>query len=110
MKQLAVLICAMTTARAITIGTAIAECKTVARKFSNTCSGAPDTAATWASFTGSAITCTQRKCPDGVAGTACTWSRKLCVTCYTSGSDVMMRIQTNGLPDHCFSSPYPVTS
>jgi hypothetical protein len=48
-------------------------------------------------------------CPDSSTGTGltttatCTWTRRLCVSCYQTGSDVYMRVQTNGLPNHCYS-------
>lgn len=46
--------------------------------------------------------------PDSATATdsttsSSTWSRKLCVSCYQTGSDVYMRVQTNGLPNHCYS-------
>ena len=85
----------------------IADCKTVANKFMNTCTGAPTTAVTdWDSFTGATVTCSQTSCPTGY-GTApnCSWTRKLCVTCSTVSSVVYMRIQTNTLPAHCYSTP-----
>lgn len=103
------------TTKTVTIGSTLAECKAVASMFKNTCSEAPDAAASWTSFTGSSVgPCTQNTCPDSsVAGTptqSCSWTRKLCVSCYQSGSDVYIRVQTNGLPDHCYSTPATVYS
>lgn len=39
----------------ITIGSTLADCKKIASQFKNTCSGAPDTAADWSSFTGATV-------------------------------------------------------
>ena len=96
----------------------LADCKTVAAKFSNTCAGTPDTAASFSgTFAGSTVTCTGiTTCPTGgttsTSGgvTTCTWTRKLCVTCSTSNSKVYMRVQTNSLPAHCFETPNTVNS
>lgn len=39
----------------------------------------------------------------------CSWTRKLCVTCYKDSGYVMMRVQTNSVPDHCYyASSAPV--
>lgn len=96
-------------ANLITIGTDLAQCYVVAAQFSNTCTST-SVAPTWAALPSATVTCTQRKCPDSATGTSCTWTRQLCVTCYQTGSVVYMRVQTNGMPDHCFYSPYPVKS
>jgi hypothetical protein len=93
--------------RATSYGQSLEDCETVAAQFSNTCSGTPSTAATWDStFSSETVTCSQTTCPTGY-GTApsCSWERKLCVTCSESSSKVYMRIQSNGLPDHCYSTP-----
>ncbi len=47
------------------------------------------------------------KCPvNGGTPGNCLWYRKLCVTCFSdSTGGVFMRIQTNGLPDHCLPIP-----
>lgn len=34
----------------------------------------------------------------------CTWQRKLCVTCTETRSQVYIRVQTNGMPMHCYVS------
>ena len=39
----------------ITIGSTITDCKKIASQFKNTCSGAPDTAADWPSFSGATV-------------------------------------------------------
>jgi len=99
----------------ITIGSTLTECKAIASKFKNTCTEAPDSAASWTDFTGETVgSCTQETCPDSAtAGSptqSCSWTRKLCVSCYESGSDVYIRVQTNGLPDHCYTTPSTVYS
>ena len=49
----------------ITIGSTLTNCKNIASQFKNTCSGAPDTPADWASFTGATVPpCSQQTCPD----------------------------------------------
>jgi hypothetical protein len=100
--------------KTVTIGSTLAECKAIASKFKNTCSEAPDSSASWSDFDSETISCTQSTCPDSTtAGSptqSCSWSRKLCVSCYESGSDVYIQVQTNGLPDHCYSTPNTVYS
>ena len=48
-------------------------------------------------------------CPTNgeIQGTECVFERKLCVTCSEEeGSDrVRIRVQTDGLPSHCFNTP-----
>jgi len=56
------------------------------------------------------VTCKTTKCPTGTGFSgneaACSWTRKLCVTCLTGAdSKVKVRVQTNNLPNHCFNSP-----
>ena len=54
------------------------------------------------------VTCTgQQACPTTVGGTApnCAWPRKLCVSCLEESNKVYIRIQSNGLPDHCYGGP-----
>jgi len=34
----------------------------------------------------------------------CTWTRKLCVSCDDSSGTTMIKVQSNGLPNHCFSA------
>jgi hypothetical protein len=49
-------------------------------------------------------------CPIGGTGTApnCQWKRKLCVTCSSENGETYMRIQSNGLPDHCVPGKQPM--
>lgn len=85
----------------------LADCKTVAKLFWNTCTQAPDSAATWfTNFAVSYVSCTYMdSCPAGYGSAYnCKWPRKLCVSCTTNSTDsnnVYMRIQTNTLPSHC---------
>ena len=50
------------------------------------------------------------RCPNG-SGTEsfdesspCSWTRKLCVSCFEQGGVVKVKVQTNGLPNHCINS------
>lgn len=97
----------------LSYGQTLADCKSVASLFRNTCSGAPSTAADWNSFTGSSVSCSgMASCPTGGTGTApnCQWTRKLCVTCTETSSKVYMRVQTNSLFDHCYNVAQTVNS
>ena len=38
------------------------------------------------------------------SGSPCTWTRKLCVTCSERNNKVYIKVQTNGLPNHCINS------
>jgi hypothetical protein len=88
----------------VAIGKTLASCKLIASQFKNTCAQSPDAAADWTSsslFTGSTISCSNMLasgCPDSVTATGlsttttCTWSRKLCVSCYESLNIVYMRV------------------
>ena len=64
-----------------------------------------------ADHAGAQMSCTgDIRCP-GASGSAtytasnpCTFTRKLCVTCYESAGVVKVKVQSNGLPSHCFTS------
>jgi hypothetical protein len=49
-------------------------------------------------------------CPDSGKGPNCSWKRKLCVTCSTSGGSTYIRVQTNSMPDHCYGGGPPVVT
>eukprot|EP01062_Namystynia_karyoxenos_P081500 TRINITY_DN8978_c0_g2_i1.p1 TRINITY_DN8978_c0_g2~~TRINITY_DN8978_c0_g2_i1.p1 ORF type:complete len:1061 (+),score=245.94 TRINITY_DN8978_c0_g2_i1:84-3185(+) len=104
----AVLLCSFGAARAATLpsGT-LAECKAIASLFRNTCSSAPDSpASSVGAMTSSPVSCDNvGMCAGTTSGSTCTWQRKLCVSCSESGGTVRIRVQTNGLPDHCYTSP-----
>ena len=76
----------------------LADCETVAKLFWNTCTQAPTAAATWfTNFATSYVSCTyMSSCPGGYGKPyACSWPRKLCVSCFTNSTDsdnVYMRI------------------
>ncbi|CDW76269.1 UNKNOWN [Stylonychia lemnae] len=85
-------------------GGTVFGCYETALAFKNTCNGAPYYAEDWNTFVTRDVTCNQMQiCPVGSTGTApnCTWKRKLCVTCSQQDGQLFMRIQSNGLPDHC---------
>uniref|UniRef100_A0A7S1G3J0 YHYH domain-containing protein n=1 Tax=Bicosoecida sp. CB-2014 TaxID=1486930 RepID=A0A7S1G3J0_9STRA len=87
------------------------RCWTLAAQFRNTCPGAPVSAAvSVADMTGTQVTCSGvGECPvGGVVGDdgSCSWWRRLCVTCRDDAGTVRVRVQSNGLPDHCFGSPH----
>ena len=88
----------------------LADCKKFAKLFSNTCSD--NVAASNIIFlTGKTIKCdnTGPNCVDAGSrvadSTACSYDRKLCVSCTQVGGDkgpVWIRVQSNGLPESCF--------
>jgi hypothetical protein len=57
-------------------------------------------------MTSAAVTCSNDY--DLCAGTesngSCTWDRKLCVTCRDDSGTIKIRVQTNGLPNHCYKN------
>ena len=63
------------------------------------------------------VSCTGvMRCP-GSSGSAtytssspCTYERKLCVSCYEENSTVYIKVQSNGLPNHCFHSTVNVAT
>ena len=71
------------------------DCKTYAKRFRNTCSTAPDTAATWGStFAGKTVSCTEMTAcaSSGSSAPNCVFTNKLCVTCTLESNKVYMRI------------------
>lgn len=44
-------------------------------------------------------------CAGTESGSNCTWNRKLCVSCRDASGTVKIRVQTNGLPSHCYKTP-----
>lgn len=91
----------------------LTDCQAVALAFSNTCAGAPSTAATSVStMTGATVNCTGQLSCVGTrgAGGTCAWSRKLCVTCRSDNGVTKIRVQTNALPDHCYQTPSTTTA
>lgn len=43
-------------------------------------------------------------CVGTLTGTNCTWQRKLCVTCRIKNKITYIRVQSNGLPNHCYTT------
>ena len=85
--------------------TTLAGCNSFAATFANTCaSGAAIT--TTALTAGVSKTCAvgTNLCTNQAAtsGGNCVFTRRLCVTCATVNNVVQIRVQTNGLPNHCF--------
>ena len=82
----------------------LASCQDFASKFQNTCSSA----GSLASMNSAAVTCSSSNtgaCAGTTSGSNCTWNRKLCVTCRDDSGTVKIRVETNGLPSHCYKSP-----
>ena len=89
--------------------TTLAGCNSFAATFANTCTGGVAAAST-AAVTGVSKTCAvgTNMCTNQAAtsGGNCVFTRRLCVTCATAANNVVqIRVQTNGLPNHCFQSP-----
>ena len=84
----------------------LAGCNAFAATFANTCTAA---AASTSAVTGASFSCAvgTNMCTNQAAtsSSTCTFTRRLCVTCATVNSVVQIRVQTNGLPNHCFQSP-----
>lgn len=89
------------------------DCEAVAGFFESTCGDAID-AADWADAPGQMVTC---EGPNACVGESsfddaddysCTHTYKLCVTCDNvdnSDDNVHIRVQTNGMPNLCYSIP-----
>ena len=90
-----------------TFDNTLAGCESFASKFENTCASTSSTTSL-SSVASSSVTCSNvGQCPSSGSGSSssCTFSRKLCVTCSESGGTVTIRVQSNGLPSHCYQSP-----
>ena len=82
----------------------LASCQDFASKFSNTCT----TATAFRDLPAVSVTCTNNygQCAGTVGRDGeCTWDRKLCVTCRDDRGTIKIRVQTNGLPEFCYTSP-----
>ena len=93
-------------------GNSMAECERFALQFKNTCDTSLGKPANVASIPGQVVTCadTGDYCIDSgnfdPSTSECSWNRKLCVTCESSGtSRVKINVQSNGLPAECFYAP-----
>ena len=93
------------------IGRTLADCLATASMFDNTCSSINAPIA-FVNHEGEVMSCSGlQRCPGGSTATtfgtgsqACSWQRKLCVTCSEEDSEVYIRVQSNSLPNHCFYS------
>ncbi len=102
------------------VGRTLAECNTIAKKFANTCSmdgsGNPTVAASVAALSSSNKVCTNvgscSTSDSAFSGSAssCTAAYKLCVSCRDDAGTVKIRVQSNGVPAICFSSPSAISS
>ena len=87
------------------LGRTMRDCETIANKFRNTCVS-EDGPVDLASHVGETMSCPAGpSCPGEVTGGMCSWQRKLCVSCRRSGGVTRMRVQTNGMPGSCYTSP-----
>ena len=88
--------------------TSISYCYQVASQFANSCPSAPySPASSVESMTGRSVTCSNvGVCAGTPNGNTCTWQQKLCVSCREDSlGRTLIRVQTNGLPLHCYSTP-----
>ena len=85
----------------------LADCQTFVAEFYNTCDPTTDTPTAIADVATETITCSDvGQCAGTTSGTDCSWDRKLCLYCYQDSSDTTyIRVLSNGLPNHCYSSP-----
>ena len=103
----------------------LADCEAFAAQFNGTCGGTgnanafPEYSTTvpnpaWG--VGADITCSMNaslssddpdtvRCPNGGGEqTQCTVNRKNCVTCRQANTQVYIRYQSNGMPNHCYGT------
>ena len=100
-------------------GRSLADCQAFALNFDNTCPTVSNVTQEMdlANDSGLTVSCTGvMRCP-GTSGEAtytssnpCTYERKLCVSCYEDNSTTYIKVQANGLPNHCFHSVVNVSS
>ena len=100
-------------------GRSLSDCQAFALNFDNTCSVSNGVTQEMdlANDAGVDVSCTGvMRCP-GTSGEAtytssspCTYERKLCVSCYDDGGTTYIKVQANGLPNHCFHSVVNVSS
>ena len=105
---------ASTVSAGLPTGQTLAECNAFADLFANTCTvtdGVPAELSSLSSHAGTDMTCEgTMRCPGAsgestyTSGSPCEFTRKLCVSCDDSTGTVVIKVQANGLPDHCFTS------
>lgn len=97
--------------------TDLAGCQDFAKTFDNTCrysDGNPAAVSdflNWSSSDMDTMSCVGKiRCPDAsgestyTSSNPCTWQRALCVSCRQDGSKVLIKVQSNAMPNHCFTS------
>eukprot|EP00347_Sterkiella_histriomuscorum_P014134 403362035 len=91
-----------------TYSNTLEDCEAFSSLFENTCVNKPSQSnLDFTSLASVTESCSNAGiCPDGSSNTYCEWKRILCVTCYRVNIHTVIRIQTNGLPNHCYYSPY----
>lgn len=100
----------------------LSDCETFANQFNGTCGNSnsanvyPDYVDGFTGWgTGTDIECAIRgtadsddpsdvQCNSGGGVTPCTVNRKNCVTCRQASTQVYIRYQSNGMPNHCFGT------
>lgn len=89
-----------------TYSTSLGDCQKFASKFANTCN-ATLAAPAFTSLNSTSYSCKSvGQCTGSTGANAtCTWFRRLCVTCRLIKNETYIRVQTNGLPNHCYNSP-----
>ena len=82
------------------------DCNEVVSHYKNTCSEGP--ADSVSAIPSETVTCyDMQSCPGTQSGNKCEWERKLCASCWEDKhGTVKVRVQSNGLPNHCFYSPF----
>ena len=101
--------------------TTLEDCQAFAALFSTTCNSQDTAVASVANLSSTEFTCTgsddqqcavdrctkqdQSQCPAKQnTASSCTFQHKQCVTCALVGGDLRIRVQNNGMPNHCFFS------
>lgn len=119
-RLIATIFVALLMCQSLQVGRTLQECITFARKFSNTCTNdptnGPTVAANVAGLAAATKTCTNTgSCNSSDAAfsgtsSSCVSSYKLCVSCRDASGTVKVRVQSNGIPSSCYSSPQSISS
>ena len=84
------------------------DCLSFADQFDNTCTSREIQYDSVEDIPSETATCsTAKTCPEEGTLTypSCEYVRRLCVSCFMDDDTVMIRVQTNGMPNHCWRSP-----
>jgi len=89
----------------------LSDCQAFAALFSDTCSSTVLTTSDISTATGTTLTCTGTAsiCVSDSTKTdvtACAHNHVLCVTCTEESSVVYIRVQSNSLPNHCWTTSF----